>query len=283
MALAYINPLVEGRTPPSHPNPPWDMEHLYDFIYTRAMLPQYDGALIHMPQGWIHTFASAPWLGMADDVQAVWTRVLGRVIAERPGYKWTLYSGFQMSSAYSIYGRPRPADGHGFIAEPDWSDADNRQHVRMLRDLNIQEWADRGVTGFVFDSGSKDPREIVRWKNRLRRVVDRVGLEAIPWDADERQIKWWAAGRGVEYHANQRFRNGLPFLEPVPAPAEAYVWLVHMMTPEPTPAEIADMMTLGWVPVVLHTKDQLYLDAREIYNNDTDERRRGIDPQPGVG
>jgi len=283
--VAYINPLVEGRTPPSNPNPPWDMEHLYDYIYTRAMHPQYTGgSLIHMPQGWIHTMSSAPWLGMAEDVQAVWTRVLGRVIAERPEHKWTLYSGWQMSSAYTIYGRPRPADGHGFIAEPDWADADNRQHVRMLRDLNIQEWADRGVTGFVFDSGSKDPAEIVRWRHKLRRVVDTVGLEAIPWDGNNQSgnINWWACEqRGVHYHANQRFRAGLPFLEHVPASCvgKAFVWLVHMMDPEPTPDEVADMMFRGWTPVVNGTNDQLMADAMGIY---THRPPPGPVPGPGV-
>ena len=232
--------------------------------------------------------SSAPWLGMAEDVQQVWTRVLGRVIAERPEHKWTLYSGWQMSSAYTIYGRPRPNDGRGFIAEPDWADADNRQHVRMLRDLNIQEWADRGVTGFVFDSGSKNPAEIVRWKRKLRRVVDTIGLEAIPWDNnpgdawDVGSINWWACEqRGVHYHANQRYRNGAPFLEEVPPSCvgKAFVWLVHVMDPEPTPMEVADMMFRGWTPVVNGSKDQLMADAMGIYTNGTPGPRPST---PGV-
>lgn len=268
-AIAFINPLVVGRTDPDNPHPPWAPEKLYDYIYGRAMLPQYDTGMIHMPQGWIHTMSSAPWLGMSKEVQDVWTEVIGRVIAEKPGFKWTLYSGWQMSSAYTIYGRPRPGQGSGFIAEPDWADADNAQHVRMLIDLNVQEWADRGVTGFIFDSGSKDPREIVRWSRKLRRVVDRVGLEAIPWVGDAPtggQVDWWAASRGIEYHGNQRFRNGRPFLETVPAEAagKAFVWLVHMLDPNPTAQEVADMMNRGWAVVVSRSNDQLYLDAVEL-------------------
>lgn len=277
--VAYMNPLVEGMTDPDNPHPPWPDDKLYDWLYDRGSLPQYNSALIHMPQGWIHTMSSAPWLGMTASVQEVWTEVLGRIIAERPGYEWTLYSGWQMSNAYTIYGRPRPSDGRGFIGEPDWADADNPQHVRMLRDLNVQEWADRGVTKFVFDSGSKDPREIVRWRRKLRRVVKTVGLEAIPWlggqDADA-HIDWqWCRERGLEYHGNQRFRAGRPFHETVPAKCvgRAFVWLVHMMDPEPTPHEIADMMDRGWTPVVLHTKDDLMAAAWDIYTRMPDTRR----------
>ncbi len=267
--VAYINPRVIGRAS----EPYWTPEQLSERAYERAMHPQYTGgSMIHMPQGWIYTMSSAPWLGLAQGHGAAWTDVLGRVLAERPGHKWTLYSGWQMSSAYTIYGRPRP-DGEqwGFIGEPDWADADNPQHVRMLRDLNIQEWADRGVTKFVFDSGSKDPREIVRWRRKLRRVVKTVGLEAIPWVGGQQEfahIDWqWCEQFGLEYHGNQRFRAGRPFLEDVPASCvgRAFVWLVHMMDPPPTPLEVAGMMQRGWTPVVSGSRDQLMADAMAIY------------------
>ncbi len=266
--VSYINPRVIGRAD----EPYWSPEQLSNFAYDRAMHPQYTGgSLIHMPQGWIHSMSSAPWQGLAEGHGAVWTDVLGRVLAERPGHKWILYSGWQMSNAYTIYGRPRPDNGQGFIGEPDWADADNPQHVRMLRDLNLQEWSDRGVTGFVFDSGSKDPGEIVRWRRKLRRIVKTVGLEAIPWvgpEWDEGIVDWrWCQEFGLEYHANHRFRNAVPFNETVPPSCigRAFVWLVHMMHPAPTPQDVADMMDRGWTPVVAVPNDQLMADAMAIY------------------
>ncbi len=274
--VAYFNPRVQGRAD----EPWWTPEQLRSWIEQRAAHQQYNAGLIHMPQGWVHTMSSAPWLGLPEGHSEVWTDVLGKTIAERPGYTWTLYSGWQMSSAYTVYGRPRPEDGRGFIGEPDWADADNPQHVRMLRDLNVQPWADRGVTKFVFDSGSKDPREIVRWRRKLRKVVRVVGLEAIPWIGpswDVGKINWrWCFEFGLEYHANHRYRNGKPFEETVPASCvgRAFVWLVHTM-PGLTAQDIADMMHRGWTPVVLHTMDQLMADAMAIYT--AGPAPRGVD------
>ncbi len=280
--VGYVNSGHSRRT--GEPQVPWTPAVLQAFVYDRAMHPQYTGgSLIHMPQGWIHTMSSAPWQGLPEGHAAVYTDVLGRVIAERPGHKWTLYSGWQHDkSAYTTYGRPRPPSGQGFIGEPDWADADNPQHVRMLRDLNIQQWADRGVTGFVFDSGSKDPREIVRWRRKIRKVVQTVGLEAIPWiggQAADAHVDWqWCEQFGLEYHGNQRFRGGRPFLEDVPASCigKAFVWIVHLLDPPPTPQEVSDMMDRGWTPVVSQGNDQLMADAMGIHTAPP-----GPTPSPG--
>ncbi len=266
---AYINPLVEGRTPPANPQTPWTAQALYDNLYDGMMNRLYDRCLIHKPAGWIHTMSGGDWLGMTDEVRAVYTEVIGRVLAEKPSYQVSVYGGFQFYTAHSIYGRPRDDNGR-FIAEPQWADADNPQHVRGIRELTVQPWADIGVTGWVFDSGSRDPREILRWRNRLRRVVDTVGLETIPWKGTHQDgsVDWWAASRGIECHGNQRIREGRPYLEVVPdyARGKAFVWLVHMTDPEPTPQEVADMMHRGWTPVVLWRNDALMAEAWDIYS-----------------
>lgn len=291
--VAYANVGHSRRT--GEPQVPWEPEVLESTLYDRAMHPQYTGGtMIHMPQGWINTMSSAPWLGLPEGHGAVYTDVLGRVIAERPGHKWTLYSGWQMSNAYTTYGRPRPNDGAGpgFIGEPDWADSNNPQHVRMLRDLNVQEWADRGVTKFVFDSGSKNPIEIAKWQLYLRTVVKTVGMEAIPWLSpagapwDVGEVDWmWCEQFGLEIHGNQRYRNGAPFLEAVPSHCvgKAFVWLVHILDGL-TAQDVADMMFRGWTPVVAATKDQLMADAMAIYTATTDDPvPDGVRPLPRVG
>lgn len=268
--VAYMN-FGHSRVT-GEPQVPWSPGELRDRLEERTALPQYNAGLIHMPQGWTHTMSGAPWQGLPASHGPVWTDILGKTIAERPGYQWTLYSGWQMSSAYTTYGRPRPEDGGGFIGEPDWADADNPQHVRMVRDLNIQQWVDRGVTKFVFDSGSKDPREIVRWRRQLRNIVRTVGLEAIPWiggQAQDAHVDWrWCEQIGLEYHGHQRFRQGRPFLETVPASCigRVFVWIVHLHDdPEPTAPDIAAMMRRGWTPVVAGPRDELMAEAWRLY------------------
>ena len=264
--VSYINPLVTGRTDPDSPNPPWDMEELYGYLYHGMMDRPWSRCLIHMPQGWVHTMAGGAWYGMSLETRDVYAEVIGKVLAERPEYRVSIYSGFQFYSAYSIVGRPRPADGQGFIGEPAWADTDDPQTVRGIRNLSVRPWADIGVTGWVFDSGSKDPREIVRWKMKLRGVVSDVGLEAIPWkgSTDKGHIDWWAAiMRGVSYHGLTRYRNGRPYKERVPeaAAGKAFVWLNH--DPIPDVAELVGMMSRGWTPVPNRKYDDLVVEALE--------------------
>ena len=96
-----------------------------------------------------------------------------------------------------------------------------------------------------------------------------VGLEAIPWigTTASGHIDWYACKKGVEYHANQRYRQGRPFRETVPKKCrgKAFVWLVHMLDPPPTAEEVAGMMRRGWTPVVNGSQDQLYSEAVAIY------------------
>ena len=264
-AIAYCNPRVIGRATP----PYWTPEHLYVWLHDRMSLPQYDRALIHMPQGWVNTMAGGAWHGMSEEYQEVYAKVFGRILAERPGYEITLYTGGQFYTAFSIVGRPRE-DGNGhqpFIAEPDWINASDPHDVRGIRDLTLQPWSDIGVSGVVFDSGSKFPMEVVRWLMLLEDQVDTVGLEAIPWIGSTAygRVDWEACRMGVEYHANQRYRNGRPFLEVVPTECvgRAFVWLVHDL--DPTPEEVADMMRRGWTPVVLWSNDDLYESALAMY------------------
>ena len=264
-AIAYFNPRVIGRAAPAF----WEAQRLHDELSSLINHHQYMRMLLHMPQGWIHTMAGGAWHALPDGHAEVYTDVIGRVLAERPGYRVTLYTGGQFYTAHSIVGRPRPADGRGFIAEPRWMNFRDPHDVRGIRDLTLQPWADIGVTGVVFDGASRFPKEIIRWRRLLRRQMKTVGVEAIPWigSTAHGRINWYACRKGIEYHANQRYRNGRPFRETVPLKCRgrAFVWLVHMLDPPPTPQEVADMMRRGWTPVVNGPQDQLYADAVAIY------------------
>lgn len=280
-AINYCNMRNMGRVP-DHPDQTyWTPQETCDRLYERMSNPLYNRAILHMPQGWIHSMSGGAWHGVdgfdgpgrheTEEFQKVYAELCGRLLAERPGFKITLYTGGQFYSAYSVVGRPRPANGQGFIGEPDWIDPDDPQTVRGIRDLTAQPWADIGVTGIVFDSGSKFPDDIVKWKAILADQMQTVGLEAIPWvgDTANGQVNWDACKKGVEYHANQRYRRGRPFLETVPAECRgrAFVWLVHTLDPPPTAREVADMMHRGWTPVVLWSNDALYQAALVLYNN----------------
>lgn len=285
-AVNYVNMRNIGRVPRIWEDGVdiavyWTPQKTYDKLYERMSNPLYNRCLLHMPQGWIYTMSSGGWDGVdaydgpgrsdPEEFQKMYASLIGRILVERPGYKVTLYTGGQFYSAYSIYGRPRDGTpANRFIAEPDWIDPDDPQTVRGIRDLTVQPWADIGVTGVVFDSGSKFPADIVKWKEILADQMKTVGLEAIPWigSTTHGRIDWTACEAGVEYHANQRYRRGRPFLETVPMECRgrAFVWLVHMLDPPPTARDVADMMHRGWTPIVLWRNDELYQAALVIYN-----------------
>ena len=208
---------------------------------------------------------------MTAETQDVYAEVIGQVLAEKPGYQVSVYNGFQFYSAYTNVGRPRPpGEQFGYIGEPAWADADDRQTVRGIRDLTVRPWADIGVTGWVFDSGSHDPREIVRWRNKLRRVVPIVGLETIPWMRDHLRVDWWAATRGVQYHGLTRAHNGEPFRQRVPPAARgmAFVWINH--PPVPSAVELGKMIRLGWTPVLNRAWDDLMAETLVLLDRHPD-------------
>lgn len=261
---------VPSRPFPDNPEPLRDDEFLYNFIWHQ--LSRWDGrAMFHMPQGWINTMAGGAWYGMPEYVRLVFADVIGRAKAEIPGSEIRVYSGFQFYSPYTIYGRPR-GEGSGlqpFVAEPAWADADDPKTVRGIRDLSVQPWADIGVDGWIFDSGSKDPREIVRWKRQLRRQVSIVGLEAIPWvgDNEHGHVDWiWCERYGLEYHGLYRYRGGAPYREKVPDSCRdrAFFWIDRFHPPVPDVNELVDLMNRGWTPCPLgDDMDDLVTEALE--------------------
>ncbi len=258
--MSYLNPRVRGRTDPDSARQYFTSDQLETYLLGQMLDREWNHCMVHQPAGWVNTMAGGEWHGMPDGYAKVYANCIGRVLAERPGYEVTIYSGLQFYSAHSIYGRPRPASGRGFIGEPGWADPKNPQHVRGIRDLTVQPWADLGVTGWVFDSGSKDPDAVRRWKRHLRRLVPRVGLEAIPWNDHRNRVDWNPAKRwGLEYYALTRFRSGKPFLETVPDGVTAYVWMTH--PPIPSVDELVGMMRRGWTPMGLVGFDPLVHDA----------------------
>lgn len=255
--MAYLNPRVEGRAP----EPWWTPEVLEEYLLDGMLGREHTQCMIHMPHGWQGTMSNGTWQSLSDEYQAVYTQVLGRVKAARPGYQVMIYSGGQFYSAYTNHGRPRPDDGGGFIGEPDWINVKNKQHVRGIRDLTIQPWVDRGIDGWIFDHGSSQPQQIVKWKRLLRNYVKRVGLEAIPWVGNNQAgfVDWSAGNQGVEYYGLTRFRAGLPFLQTVPRRTKAWVWLNHQ--PIPTVEELTAMIRRGWNVVTNKLYDDLVNEA----------------------
>lgn len=252
--MSYLNPRVIGRSKPGAAQPYFTTGQLETYLLEQFLDREWNHGMIHKPAGWVNTMSCGDWHGMPDGYAAVYASCIGQVLAERPGYQVTVYGGFQYHSAFSIYGRPR-ADRPYQMADPS-----NRQHVRGLRDLTVQPWADLGVTGWVFDMGSKDPDAIRKWKRVLRRIVPRVGLEAIPWDDSRNRVDWKPATRyGLEYHALTRFRDGKPFVESVPDGVTAYVWINH--DPIPTVEELVALMQRGWTPMPNVKYDKLVKDA----------------------
>lgn len=254
--VAYVDPRVPGRHPDGYLTP----DNLRTYLYENLLDRQYTNVLIHQPAGWERTMTGAQWLPLPDELKAVYRDVLPRCLARRKELKITVYGGMQWYSAWVNEGRNRDPDG---VIRADWIDGSNPGHLHGLVNLTVVPWIELGVTGWVFDSGSKVPLEFMTIKPALvHRGIDTVGIEAFKRDVSNNLDFAWASEIQIEMHANLRFLenvanrfNGGQF-EEVPDTAQhlSYCWLNHGNVTE---ANVQTLRELGYRFVVNRRYDDL--------------------------
>jgi len=253
--LGLIFPRSPGRhragTPSATP------DQIYEGTKDELTGRPWDEYMIHQPAGWgwgpANLMTNAQWYTLLEGYADAYTEALFEAQEEGKqegrDIKVTIYGGLMWTTPFQFGGwRDRLADPR------------NKIHVRGMLDT-MWQWALRGVTGWVFDSGALDPNRVQDWQTIMHKEFGdqfTVGLETVLWANNA--VDWtWAERHGIHYHGLLRNRGGKPFLETVPEGATAYAWIRH--APFPSTAEAAALLQRGWRLAPDRAHDQLVVDA----------------------
>lgn len=253
--IGIIYPPVQGRAPRwRFVTPRMIYRQVLKELLTRPWLTY----CIHMPSGWKGSMAGGQWFTLRKGFAQAYTDAIGEALGRRPEIEIGIYGPSQWYSAYSTQGRAMRPFVDFQLADP----ADDTTRRTMVE--TVKAWVDRGITGWIFDSGSRKPGFVSGWERIFRKEIDHdmtVGLETIPITLPQGTVDWsWANQAGLHYHGLLRYREGRPFEETVPRGVNAFVWLIWNH-PVPTVQGLRELMARGWGIATDIRDDQLVLAA----------------------
>lgn len=244
--IGIIFPRVPGRIGPNQQRA--TPAEVYDHVFGELTTRPWKTYMIHEPGGWRHdlgtnewVMSGSQWFPMGKRMQDAYSRAINNALVERSDLKevW-IYGGL-----YWVHAR---AFGANRFREQPFADPTNQADVDGML-ATVGGWVTAcGITGWIFDSGSKKPSWIRAWQEIFQDAFGDdfvVGLEAVPFDGATGNVVWsWAEDTDLHYHALLRYQRGRPFQERVPDGLDAFAWIRR--EPFPTVQQCRELMDRGW-------------------------------------